>query len=201
VISGQNPIRKGSGSPSRSGKLYSWFGEQQDLVSVRNHYQSQIDQTSQSNMGGRKSVGPKFIHTGSPEKSPGYKYPSPLEFQKLSPTRRKTGVKFQKLQGYNSTGLDTPNQFYSCKSMTVLKPTPKSLFQISPKKFTTESTDDQIYSLLEANPLTDIPMTTSVNIGNPKISGRVTFTPQLYVSKSPNVSELKKSTTMTDGFG
>jgi hypothetical protein len=84
--------------------------------------------------------------------------------------------------------------------MTVLKPTPQSLFQINPRKFTTDSTGDQIYSPLEANPLSKVHMSTSANFGTLKIPGRMTFTPQFFVSKSPSVSELKRSTAMTDGF-
>jgi hypothetical protein len=84
--------------------------------------------------------------------------------------------------------------------MTVLNPTPKGVFQISPRKFITDSTDDQIYSLLEANLLANTPMTTSANFGTPQFPERMAFTPQLYVSKPPKVNELKKSTTMEDSF-
>jgi hypothetical protein len=82
----------------------------------------------------------------------------------------------------------------------MLNPTPKGLFQISPRKFITDSTDDQIYSLLEANQLANTPMTTSATFGTPQFPERMASTPQINVSKPPKVNELEKSTTMVDSF-
>lgn len=145
-------------------------------------------------------AGPEFIDTQNSDDIHIYKYPSPLEFQRNSLTRKKSGVRSQKPQGYNFTGSDSPDHLKPSQSMTALNPKPKANFEILPRKFTTDRTDDQIYSLLEANPQATVPMTINANFGTPKFPERMALTPQLNASKPPKVNELKKPTTMVDRF-
>jgi hypothetical protein len=59
------------------------------------------------------TAGPRFIQTENSDKSPTSKYPTPLEYSKISPLRQKKCPKTKKLQIYlNSYTADPMTKTY-----------------------------------------------------------------------------------------